>query len=225
MLRMIIGLAAVSAAGLCAEDTFEYRVFRDHLPKKELGQLRISEAGITYRSDNGKTAIQLPLIDVLTGDVSDPKVIRIEVYDRVKRRLSGRQIHRFQLREGVHGEGLAAFLSKALQRPVVGAFELRSKPFTQLHAYHRHRIGGCHGVLHFDQEGIRFISEHLGDSRTWRYQEVETVGTMNRFHCRVSTLAETFNFDLQERLSDATYDLVTRRVYSLPSTSLVTSKE
>ncbi len=225
MLRTIVVLAVVSATGVYAADTFEYRVLRDHLPKKELGQLRISEAGISYRSDNGKTAIQLPLIDVRTGDVSDPKVIRIEVYDRGKRRLSRRQIHRFQLREGVHGEALALFLSKTLQRPVVGAFELPSMPMAQLRAYHRHRVGGCHGVLHFDQEGIRFVSAHLGDSRTWRYTEVETVGTMNQFHFRIGTLAETFNFDLKERLPDATYDLVTRRVYALPSTSLVTSKE
>ena len=225
MLRMIIGLAAVSAAGLYATDTFEYRVFRDHLPKKEPGQLRISETGISYRSDHGKTAIEIPLIDVLTGDVSDPRVIRIETYDRVKMRLSDRQVHRFQLREGVHGEGIAAFLSKALQRPVIGAFELSSKPVMQLRTYHRHRMGGCHGALHIDHKGMRFVSQHVGHSRTWRYTEVETVGTMNRFHFRVSTLAETFNFDLQERLSDATYDLVTRRVYSLPSTPLVTSKE
>lgn len=43
------------------------------MPKKESGHHQISDAGISYRSDNGKTAIQLPSIDVIKGDVSDPR--------------------------------------------------------------------------------------------------------------------------------------------------------
>ncbi len=215
MMRTVALLAAVSAAALYSAENFEYSVFRDQLPRKERGLLQISDAGISYRSDNGKTAIQLRLIDVFKGDVSDPKVIRIEAYDRVKRRLTGRQVHTFLLREGVHSEALTLFLSKTLQRPVVGVFEPSSKPIAQMRAYHRHRFGGCHGTIHIDQEGIRFVSEQIGDSRTWRYGEMETVGTMNHFHFRVSTLAETFNFDLQEPLLGDVYDVVTRRVYAL----------
>lgn len=147
-------------------------------------------------------------------------MIRIETYERVKRRLEGRQVHTFQIREGAPGEALALFLSKALQRPVVGTFELSSKPVAEIRAYHRHRVGGCHGELHIDQESIRFVSARSGDSRTWRYGEVETVGTKNQFHFRVSTLGEAYNLDLQERLPEAAYNWVTRRVYALPGARL-----
>ncbi len=224
-MRNVALLAAVTAMALYAAESFEYSVFRDRFPKKEAGQLQISESGVRYRSDNGTTLIEIPLVDVLTGDLSDPKVIRIKTYDRVKRRLSGRQAHTFRLRESVHGDALTLFLSKSLKRPVVGAFELSSKPLAQIRAYHRHRLGGCHGSIYIDQQGIRFVSERSSDSRTWRFEELETVGTMNRFHFRVSSLTETFNFDLQQQLPDAAYDLVTRRVYSLESTSATTSKE
>ncbi len=225
MIRTFAFLAAISAATLCAAERFEYSVFRHHWPRKEPGQLQISESGVHYRSDDGKTLIEISLVDVLKGDVSDLKVIRIDTYDRVKRRLSGRQTHTFQLREGVHGYALTLFLSKVLKRPVVGTFELSSKPVAQIRAYHRHRLSGCHGTIEIDPKGIRFLSKQPGDSRTWRYEELETVGTMNRFHFRVSTLAETFNFDLQEQLPGEAYDLVARRVYSLASKSAAPSKE
>lgn len=225
MIRNLALLAAISAATLCAAESFAYSVFRDRWPRKESGLLQISELGVRYRSDDGKTLIEIALVDVLRGDVSDPRVIRIDTYDRLQRRLSGRQAYTFRLREGVPGDSLPLFLSKALQRPVIGTFELSSQPIAQIRAYHRHRLSGCHGTIHIDQAGIRFLSEQPGDSRTWRYEELETVGTMNRFHFRVSTLAETFNFDLQEQLPDAAYDLVARRVYSLASKSAATPKE
>ena len=220
LLKTIVWLMLVSAAGAEASDRFEFTVFRDHLPRKEAGRLVISLAGVSYRSDHSKTAIDIPLLNVFQADVSDPKVIRIETYDIVKRELLGRQAHVFRLRGSVHDERLARFLSTALQRPVIGAFLPAPPPEASIRAYHRHRLGGCHGTIQIDAEAIRFVSDRPEDSRTWLYRDLETLGTMNPFHFRVSTLAETFNFDLKERLPEAAYDLAVRRVYSLPSATV-----
>jgi hypothetical protein len=205
------------AGALQAADSFEYPVFRHHLPRKEAGRLVISTVGIRYRSDNQKTAIDIPLINVFEADVSDPKMIRFETYDIVKRRILGRQVHVFQLRNGVHDELLTRFLSKAIQRPVVGAFGPVLPPEATIRAYHRHRLGGCHGTIRIDSDAIRFQSDKPRDSRTWLYQDVETLGAMDAFHFRISTFAETFNFDLQERLSEDAYDKAVRHVYALPA--------
>ena len=179
----------------------------------------ISDAGVSYRSDHQKTKIDIPLLSVYQADVSDPKVIRVETYDILKQKLLGRQVHVFRLRGSVHDERLARFLSEALPRPVIGAFGPASQPEAVIRAYHRHRLGGCHGTIRIDSDAIRFVSDRPENSRTWLYRDLATIGTMNPFHFRVSTLAETFNFDLKERLPESAYDLAARRVYSLPSNS------
>jgi hypothetical protein len=215
MVKRITALMLISVAAAVGAEKFEYSVFRDHIPRKEAGRLEISNTGVRYRSEQQKTAIDIPLSRVYKADVSDPKVIRIEIYDVAARRLLGRQVHVFRLRDGEHDNRLARFLSGAIQRPVVGSFGLESKPDVEIPAYHRHRFGGCHGTIRIEAGGISFQSDRAEDSRTWRYRDIETVGTMNAFHFRVTTLAGTFNFDLKERLPQPVYDLVSRRTYDL----------
>lgn len=217
MLNAIVSLVLFSAVGAQAADSFEFSVFRDHFPRKEAGRLVISDAGISFRSENLKTTIEVPLINVFQADVSDAKVIRIETYKILKQKLLGRQVYEFRLRDGVHDESLPRFLSKALPRPVIGAFGQSLQSEAVIRVYHRHRLGGCNGTIRIDSDAIRFTSDRPEDSRTWLYRDLETLGTMNPFHFRVSTLAETFNFDLKERLPDLAYDFAVRRVYSLPS--------
>jgi len=224
MLKAIASLLLLSAVGAQAADSFEFAVFRDHVPRKESGRLLISETGVSFRSAHQKTTIDIPLLNVFQADVSNQKVIRIETYDITKKTLLGRHVYVFRLQSGVHDETLARFLAKSLQRPVIGAFGSALQPEVAIRAYHRHRFGGCHGTIRIDSDAIRFASDRPEDSRTWLYRDLETLGTMNPFHFRVSTLAETFNFDLKERLPEGAYDLAVRRIYSLPTSKAAAPK-
>ena len=208
---LAIGLVVAAYGG----DEFRYPVFRGKLLKDEPGQLAISKAGLLYKSDNGKTTVRVPLQDILEADVSDPRGMRFETYDILKRRLTGRRVYMFRLREAKHDEALTRFLADALSRPVVGAFGTASKEAFQIAAYHRHRLGGCHGRLEIGADAIHFITDRPGDSRTWQYRDVETIGNMTPFHFRVSTLVETYNFDLKERLIEDAYRLAWQHVYRL----------
>lgn len=212
MKYILLAMTLVASA-----ETFEYAVVRDRIPRREHGRLEISGSGFHYRSDRGKTAIDIPFSNVFKADVSDPKVIRIETFDIVKRRVLRRDSHVFRLAADKHGEALARFLSASIQRPIIGVHGQVSEPVTAIRAYHRHRLGGCHGTVRIDAAGVRFDSDQPGESRTWLYREIETVGTMNSFHFRVTTLQETFNFDLKERLSPDVYDAAVRRIYRLPA--------
>jgi hypothetical protein len=203
--------------GANAADEFRYQVFRSKFPRDEAGQLEISRAGVAYRSDNGKTKLQIRLVDILEADLSDPKAIRLETYDVVKRRLTGRRTHTFRLREGKHDEVLVRFLVDSIPRPVIGSYGSASSGAFEIWAYHRHRLGGCHGKLQISAENIRFASENPEDSRTWLYIDMETIGTMTPFHFRVTTLAETYNFDLKERLPEGAYRLAWQQLYRLPA--------
>src|SRR2546427_7642032 len=133
---------SAALGGLQAQGSFEYDVVRSRaMQKDEPGQLRINEAGIQYHSTNGKTSITLPFIDVHEMDVSDPSAIRIETYEMLKRKLSGRRSYLFRLRSsrGVEeNDRLTQFLSERVNRPLLGSQTIASKPEFEIPAYHRH---------------------------------------------------------------------------------------
>lgn len=217
MYKAVIALAMGMVMTANAADEFKYRVFRSRLRRDEPGQLEISKAGVSYRSDNGKTKLQVRLTDILEANLSDPKFIRLETYDVLKRRLTGRRTYSFRLREGKRDEALARFLADNLPRPVVGSYGSASTEAFEILAYHRHRLGGCHGKLPISADSIRFVSEKPEDSRTWLYPDMQTSGTMTPFHFRVTTLVETCNFDLKKRLPEEAYRLAWQQLYRLPA--------
>jgi hypothetical protein len=212
--KLIIGLTVSCALG-GAEDTFGYAVVRGALLRGEHGRLEISKAGVSYRSDNGKTAIHIAAADIYEADLSDPSAIRITTYDMLKRRLTGRRTQTFRLSDGKHEEALTRFMVDTLARPVVGAYGAAEEGGFEIPAYHRHRLGGCHGKVQINSGSIRFVTANKTDSRTWLYRDMDTIGSMAPFHFRVSTLVETYNFDLKERLPADAYQLAWYRLYGL----------
>jgi hypothetical protein len=196
-----------------AAGEFRYEVKRDKLWKGERGVLTVNGQGIQYRSENGKTALDLPFQDIRKVDVSDPREIRLYTYDRAKTRLTQPREHEFELREGTTSAALTQFLAERLKRPILGAYELVNAG-PEIPAYHRHTLGGCHGVVRFGPQAIQFESKDPTHSRTWVYADIETIGTMSPFHFRLTSYAETYNFDLKERLSPEDYRTVWHRVYT-----------
>jgi hypothetical protein len=201
------------------QQRFQYDVVRSRwMQKDEPGQLRIDTSGIEYRSANGKTSIRLPFIDVHEMDVSDPSAIRVETYEMLKRKLSGRRSYVFRLRSSravEENDRLTQFLSERVNRPLLGSHTIEAKPEFEIPAYHRHVLNGCNGTLQITPEGIRFLSTKEDHSRTWKYSEIQTIGGSDPFSFRVTTLAETFSFDLKDRLPKEAYEFVWQRVYDL----------
>ncbi len=70
-------------------------------------------------------------------------------------------------------------------------------------------------TLSIGSAGIQFASKRGKDSRTWLYRDIQTIGTSDPFHFRVTSYAETFTFDLKERLPKAAYDLAWQAVYGI----------
>jgi hypothetical protein len=213
-------ILSVAAGAVQGEPSFQYDVMRTKsLQKDEPGQVRIDASGIQYRSANGKTSITVPFIDVHEMNVSDPATIKIETYEMLKRKLSGRRSYVFRLRYTrslEENDRLTQFLSERIRRPVLNSQSVSAIPEFEIPAYHRHALNGCSGTLQITPEGIRFLSSKEDHSRTWKYSEIQTFGGSDPFSFRVTTLAETFIFDLKERLPKEAYELVWQRVYDLP---------
>ena len=197
-----------------AAESFDYAVMRLRpWHRTEPGRLKIDGSGVSYESDNGKTKLQLAFENIREADVSDPKLVRIETYDILKRRIGGRLEYTFRLREGAHDEDLARFLTAQVKRPVVGAYQVLAPPVFTAPAYHRRSFGGVHGKLEIGPDAIRFVAQKPADSRTWLYRDIESIGHADPFHFRVSTYSETYMFDLKQRLAPEAYEYVWQHVY------------
>ena len=96
----------------------------------------------------------------------------------------------------------------------MGAYDLVGPSALEIPAYHRHRLGGCHGVVRIAEEGIQFTSEKQADSRTWLYRDVETIGSSDPFNLRVTSFTGTYTFDLKRRLPEEAYHLAWQRVHN-----------
>jgi hypothetical protein len=173
-------MLSLTMGGPQVQPTFQYDVVRTRsMQKDEPGQLLIDGSGIQYRSANGKTSLKLPFIDVHAMDVADPSMIRIETYELLKRKLSGRRSYAFRLhsaRTADDNDHLTQFLSGQIRRPLLRSETIAATPEFEIPAYHRHVVSGCGGSLQITPEGIRFLSTREDHSRTWKYSEIETVG-------------------------------------------------
>lgn len=205
-------LVALSGSFLQAA-TFRFSVERPRILRNQRGQLQIDESGVLFLSKNGKTGIRIPYPDIREADVSDRRTIRLELYDTPWHHPLGRRSHTFRLLQGTVDEDLTRFLIEKLKRPVIGTFTGNTKVAFTIPSYHRHRLGGCHGEIQISPDAIRFLSDKSGESRTWLYREIETIGSADPFHFRVSSFAETYNFELKDRLDQAAYELAWRRLY------------
>lgn len=218
MCRVVVLVLVALVAGPLARGEFRYEVRRDKFWGHEAGVLMIDRGGVHYRSENEKTVLDFAFEDIRKADVSDPQKVRLFIYERSKKRLVRPRLYQFKILTGTTGEALAEFLAERLPRPVVGAYGIQEDA-TGIPVFHRHVLGGCDGSLRFDTAAIRFDSKNRKHSRTWPHADVETIGTMAPFHFRLTTYAETYNFDLKQRLSPEDYRSIWRGVYSEASES------
>lgn len=215
----LLALAATVSMWAQSDAIFEYPVTLSRplshvkLQRDVRGVLQFSHTGILFKSSDGKTTVNLDYADVKKADVSDPEKIGIETYDIRALNPLERHAYEFKLKKA-HGPDLVHFLVDHIQRPVVG--DSGANDFTfHVPAYHRHITGGAHGTLEIGSAGIRFVTKAKADSRTWLYRDIDTIGSSGPFNFRVTTPAETYNFDLKQRLPEGAYDLAWRYTYNL----------
>lgn len=216
-LLLMLGLAGAAQAG--PDFTYEVQRLRS-VQKDEAGVVAIDNSGIEYRALKGKTSIRVGFGEIRQLDLSDPAAIRVETYEMLKRKLSGRRVHEFRLMEArtaAENDRLVAFVSQRVTTPIVANYSTPSQPEFEAGVYHKHVMNGCNGTLQITPEGIRFVSEKEEHSRMWRYDEVQTIGGVDDLSFRLTTSSGNFLFDLKERLPQRTRELVWRRVYALES--------
>jgi hypothetical protein len=208
---------------------WRFSVRHDHAFGSCHGDLIMSDESIRYEAADGKHVWQWTYPEIAEIEISSDREIRLHSYqsEGMLKLWSDRDF-RFTFEDASDGEArvgpeVYAFLEARSPRPVRTriAFDTAdaARVVQQLPARHDHVLGSCRGTLTILEDRIVYRTEHEGDSRTWPLGDIVSFASTGDFDLRVSTAGETFRFELQLPLMEATYRRIWERVY-LPGARL-----
>jgi hypothetical protein len=189
--------------------------------KKIAGTLSIGEQGVEFhpakgppRGRAGDSARRWPFVEIQTFDLVTPRRFVLTGYENRGRLRSGDRRFRFDLESPVP-PAIAAGLAQRVRKPVRnGDPEPQSPSFAKLPARHRTLKGGSNGTLRFREAGIDYVTGADGESRSWRWADIQTLANPDPYHLRVAGYRETFEFILKQPLAPELFDRLWDHVYA-----------
>jgi hypothetical protein len=114
------------------------------------------------------------------------------------------QRFRFDLDQAVPPQ-LAAELARKVQRPSQNAVPDPASQGIVIPAHHRTLTGGTNGTLRFSDGEIDYVTDTPGDSRSWRWADLQTLSDPDPYHLLVFGYRDTYTFDLKEPLPQSLF--------------------
>jgi hypothetical protein len=168
----------------------------------EKGDLLVGANGIEFRSGKGQT-LKLSYLEMQTFHLS-PHSLVIETYQNRKKHMPGVERLRFEMSESVSPQ-VAADLAREVQRPSQNAVPDPTAQGIVIAAHHRSLAGGTNGILRFRDGGIDYVTDAPGDSRSWRWADLQTLSSPDPYHLLAFGYRDTYSFDLKELLPQSLY--------------------
>ena len=213
----------VATGTLLRADSSEYRVKHDHALGSCQGKLIVNDQEIRYEQSDERHAQSWPHMDIQKLDVVSPTQITLKTFKSANwKKLGKDETFKFSLIEGQLTAANQEFLRSKLSRPMVARLtEPKETTSVAFPVRHRHRVGGCEGRLQVDEDRLVYFTDRSNDSRIWKLNEIETIGSPDPYHFRVTTYNETFTFDLKSPLDPNVYDSLWKKIYRLENVSTV----
>lgn len=215
---IVLGLLAVP---VMAQQALRYEVRHEHLRKSCSGTLTIDERGVSFRGSKTQHAWNWNYPDIQQLTVT-PGAIRVLTYKDNAWKLGADREYRFKAAAGGSFAEAYEFLKGRLdQRLVSELADADVKPLWQVPVKLLGRIQGSEGMLIVSDDRIAFRSDRKGQSRIWRYIDIDNISASGPFQLTVTTFERSraeygsrkgFNFQLKERLEEERYNELWRRL-------------
>lgn len=178
---------------------------------KTSGLLRIDGQGVEFRPAKG-SPVRWSFLEIHTFDLT-PHEVTLTGYENRAWHLPGDRSYRFDVSTPIP-PAVAAELRNRVGKPARnGDPEPSAMALTAIAARHRTHFGGSNGLLRFRDEGIDYVTPQTGDSRSWRWGDIQTLSNPDAYHLTVFGYLETYSFDLKEPLKQKAYDGLNDEVY------------
>jgi hypothetical protein len=203
-MEMAFGKAAsclILAAALASAAQFAVR--HKHLNGGCAGAMTVDENGVSFTGAK-KHAWSWKYEDIQELALA-PDGIRILTYKDSRLRLGKDREYNFTGK--IPAEDLYALLRDRMdQRFVAAVGQAPDLPSWSLPVKHLRPIVGSEGTLAFGAEAIVYSTPARDESRTWRYSDVESIGSSGPFQLTITTLEKGFNFQLKQPITEARYN-------------------
>ncbi len=188
---------------------------------REKGTLVLDGDGLRFQPAKGAD-IHWPFAEIESFKVTSRRLV-ITSYNNRRWHLPGDKPFRFELETPIPAE-VAAHLAQQVGKPaengVPRAEGPESSSAVSLPARHRIRLGGSNGRLRFRQDGIAYLTETPGDSRAWRWGDIQTIANPDLYHLRITAYREIYEFELKQRMPPGLFDRVWDALYTPDLTGL-----
>jgi hypothetical protein len=197
-------------------EQFSFRVRHDHAIGSCEGTLVFSGQGVRYETKEKSHSWSWSYPDVKFFEIVTEREIQFHTYENQGvGRLGSDKEYTFHALNDKITDDLYQLLVQKSPRAVVTHVIFHSTEIVQeIPVRHRHRIGGCQGILTIATDKIIYRVSDKEDSRIWKLEDIESFASSDRFSLRLSTAFETFNFDLKLPLEQRAYDVIWQAVYS-----------
>jgi hypothetical protein len=197
-----------------------------HLKGSCRGQLIFGEQGVRYETSFAKDRHQWTFDDIQEIQFIGKKQLNLVSYEGSRARFGGDRIFKFELiNEDIPNE-FVAFVNSHFSKPISDRLGLRATAARfEMPVKHLHRVGGCQGKLTIGDNEISFDSDRPGESRRWRYSDLQSIGTSGPYDLRLTTFehgplqygdTKEFRFHLKEKLDEHAYRFAWTRINELP---------
>jgi hypothetical protein len=222
LLKRIAALLMLCGFVFAQPVTFEVR--HQHMRGGATGVLRIGEESIAFeeKSKEGKHSREWKYAEIQQLSLSATE-LRILTYEDRKWQLGRDRDFVFdRLPEELATEARPIFERALGQRFIAELAEPGMQSKWRMPAKLRHGLRGSEGILLVGQDRIVYQSETAGESRTWRFEDIDNVATAGPFDLSITTLERSawrhagpteFRFQLKEALMADRYNELWRMIY------------
>ena len=221
----LVGLALLAPVLLAQElryDVWHGHVGPPHIKVGNMGTLTISAASITFdeiyaggRTPKHPHSWKWDYQDIEQLKIA-PNSVTVLTYKDNKWKLGVDREYQFDLVGDRTFEDAYQLLKGQLDQRLVVALPVRlSNALWEIPVKHLQRLGGDHGVLQVGPDTIVYTSADKGQSRTWRYEDIENIGSSGPFQLTITTFERArmhygdrkgFEFELKQRLDEGRYN-------------------
>jgi len=175
------------------------------------GTLLVNDDGVEFRSS--KMLLRWPYVEIHSFDVTLHDLTLLSYQNRPWHQ-PGTRPFRFTLKEPMPAD-VAAQFSNRVGRPVRNGAPVPTAPaVAEIPAHRRTWSGGSNGTLRLKDDGIDYVTDGRRDSRSWRWDEIQSIANPNPYELRVEAFREIVEFDLKTPLSRPVFERMWDRLYA-----------
>lgn len=220
-------------AGVLRAQSFEVR--HEHFRKFGAGTLQVTETGISFqeagkRKEHSRTWKYTEIQQLSLSADS----LRILTYEDRKWQFGRDLEYTFDhLPKDFSGQVYPLLRRHLDQRFVTAIPEPGIMPLWKVDAKLTHRTGGSQGTVVIGENWIVYQTKAPGQSRTWRYQDIDNLSSAGPFDLMIVTLEKSgrfhsgprdFHFQLKEPLSEERFNDLWRRIHRIRSLPFFTQE-